>query len=411
MINEFETIVFDKNNELVDSVFVNNLKIRSPYLRIDDKYENILKFIEDIDDFQDCNIVLDGSLTVYSTEANYRLVISEVVKTGKGLLVVSEPIKSPRLIFVFRALRVLGLDNYFETEVLNNKCVFKINRGAVLYLKKTQWFKNPAPYCFDISEADAIKKITEAVKSGNPFSLIRVGHCEVRFLGQDLYYGLTDIQKSAQMQWGGAIDEEKVKWVKGNLRKSVQEADILGFKNRGDFSSRGLKILENSVLNCLASLSLLKPGQCKTTPNIHFKIATDLGFLDALQKAKKIVLVTPRKELKDIFESIFNEIPIDLISLDGEFRIDGGGGDIDNRFRRFFEIEDEIDEIAGPGVVFLIGVGVAGKQYCSIAKSKGGIGIDMGSVLDAWAGIDSRGSGFDSSLKNSLITYKNGLGD
>jgi hypothetical protein len=46
--------------------------------------------------------------------------------------------------------------------------------------------------------------------------------------------------------------------------------------------------------------------------------------------------------------------------------------------------------VAWPGQAFLIGAGVLGKVYCHRVKELGGVAIDVGSLIDAWAGVESR---------------------
>lgn len=384
-----------------------DLKIPLPLMKINDEFENLFKFIDSVKKFESCNIILDSVLTIYKTEANYRQAIAALIESGDDgtFAIISESKDSPQVPLIFRALRALGVEYHPLVKVIENRFFLCFKRG-VKYIIEKKWEQDPAPFVKHIPEIEAIDNISKAIINEEPFSLVRVGHCEVRFLAQDIYYGPTDVQKSANIQWGELISENKQKWVQENLKEAVKTADILGFRMRSDFSSKALKILDNSVLSCLSSLSLLRPGQGRTNPNVHFSLGKSDVFLGALTHARKIVLVTPRVELKSVFESIYTKkVPVELISLEGEFKIDGGAN-IEGRFRRFEEIEEEVRIASGRGTVFLIGAGVAGKQYCAIAKKNGGIGIDMGSMLDAWAGVESRGGGFEENLKTSLIRYK-----
>jgi hypothetical protein len=43
-----------------------------------------------------------------------------------------------------------------------------------------------------------------------------------------------------------------------------------------------------------------------------------------------------------------------------------------------------------PGLVVLVGAGILGKSYCLRVKELGGIGIDVGSLMDVWAGLKTR---------------------
>jgi hypothetical protein len=47
-------------------------------------------------------------------------------------------------------------------------------------------------------------------------------------------------------------------------------------------------------------------------------------------------------------------------------------------------------EAVRPGDAFLVGAGVLGKIYCDEIKARGGVALDIGSILDSWANIPSR---------------------
>jgi len=42
------------------------------------------------------------------------------------------------------------------------------------------------------------------------------------------------------------------------------------------------------------------------------------------------------------------------------------------------------------GAVFIVGAGILGKIYAHLIHQRGGIAIDVGSVLDGWAHVSSR---------------------
>ena len=47
-------------------------------------------------------------------------------------------------------------------------------------------------------------------------------------------------------------------------------------------------------------------------------------------------------------------------------------------------------ESVEPGELVLVGAGVLGKAYCEAVRRRGGVAVDLGSVLDGWAGVMSR---------------------
>lgn len=384
--------------------FCEFFKISGEYRDLSCDYPNLVDFSKGSKNFEEFNIILNNSISIYKTEQNYRGVIASLIEFGSpgSKLIISEDLSCPQIPMILRSIRALGFDCNVQRDSFHNRVYIKLNRGVS---DCSVWGQDYDPYVEELSDDDAINKINLAIVNKKPFSLVRIGHCEIRFVAQDIFYGPNDIEKSSMIQWGENIDSGKINWVRDNIKDAVLNADVLGLKKRSKFSSEVLKILDNSVYSGLSQLSLLHPGHSCVNPNIHYKIGVNFEFLDSLNSAKAIVLITPRKELKKIFEDIYNCIPIYLISLDGEFRLDKKTN-IEERFKRFMDIEKNIGFIAEPGTVFLIGAGVAGKQYCTLAKKHGGIGIDMGSMMDAWAGIDSRGSGFDELLKNSLNSYK-----
>ena len=65
-----------------------------------------------------------------------------------------------------------------------------------------------------------------------------------------------------------------------------------------------------------------------------------------------------------------------------------------------------------PGEVYLVAAGFLGKIYCDLIRAKGGIGIDVGSVVDYWMGYSTRdyhpSSGPELSIGSAFIS---GMGD
>ncbi len=59
-------------------------------------------------------------------------------------------------------------------------------------------------------------------------------------------------------------------------------------------------------------------------------------------------------------------------------------------FPRYFEALRSELHVDFPGMLFLVGAGLFGKVYCQWIKERGGIGLDIGSVMDPWVGINTR---------------------
>jgi hypothetical protein len=370
-------------------------------------YENIFAFLESASADLYQTVVLEDALTKYTSESNYRRALALLFERGKAssAALVSELLVAPNLPVIFRALRALGVERYVEVAQVENRCIVSLKRGRA-QLNAKSWGMDWAPFMKRDDSAAAVQSVIRSIQQRVPFSMIRVGHCEVRFLAHRYLYGDSDIDASASLQWGQSVDRKKTRWIQENLVRTIENANMLGYKSRAAFSSKPLKIFENSVSACLSELSLLRPGQTQVDPNVHFALGKSVAFLAALSNAETLVIISPRKELESELVRLFGDkTTIKMLDLPGEFRIDGPA-DIETRFARFREIEEQVAQLTGRGVVFLVGAGVAGKQYCEIARAGGGVGLDLGSTLDAWAGIDSRGGGFPPELKGAIETYQ-----
>lgn len=52
----------------------------------------------------------------------------------------------------------------------------------------------------------------------------------------------------------------------------------------------------------------------------------------------------------------------------------------------FFQIANKLS-VPFKGAVYIVGAGYLGKAYCDVIKRRGGIALDVGSVLDEWSGL------------------------
>ena len=70
--------------------------------------------------------------------------------------------------------------------------------------------------------------------------------------------------------------------------------------------------------------------------------------------------------------------------------------------------DDVIQQTIGGGI-FLIGAGAVGRGYSNFIKVKGGIAVDIGKVMDMWAGVRSSqkwGELYKDYVKANGLTYE-----
>lgn len=83
--------------------------------------------------------------------------------------------------------------------------------------------------------------------------------------------------------------------------------------------------------------------------------------------------------------------PVEWLQVPGELRFYPESSGIETSHWGKFESIVEHDFRAGQ--VWLVGAGILGKVYCAAIKRSGGVAIDIGSVMDVWAGRqDTRGT-------------------
>lgn len=363
---------------------------------------NILEFLKVWGSKPSTNIILVHALTRYTTEAIYREALAQLYLKGSSgtTATIIEDSAHPSTPMIFRAARALGIENKLLATRCDNKLFIKIQRNPTP--PSDHYWQNPAPFINSYSDATVEQTVINSIKQKSPLSLVRIGHCEVRFLGHQYFYGDSDIKKSSEIQWGNTPPEFFIEKVKNDLRRTVKNAQLLGFKIPGKISSHPLQTLDNSVLRCLAAQSLLNGNQTQISPNVHFTLGQSQSFIECISKCDHVIIISPRVQVYEKLRTLRDSHTCtDHLPLLGEARIDGNQS-LDERINRFIEIESSLRKIIKPGSVSLIGAGVAGKVYCEITRSLGGIGLDLGSTLDAWSGIDSRGSGFKDQLKLAL---------
>ena len=367
------------------------------YRNVFNNYTNLLEFSEQLKNFNKSRLLIYRSSMPFVTEMNYRRVLANIFifVSGGGFCSIVDSIKDERFNMILRSVRCLGLADCIDLELNGDEFVLTFN---TIKIDNRRLVYNNIVNGLETSLA--VKQIAQSIEEGKSFSLVRVGHCEVKFVAYNYMYGQTDLTATCKMQWGvESICEDYFQFVRQGLIESISKSTYVGFNLIGNISSQPKKILENSVTKALADFSLINGNQIRISPNFHWELALSKEFFFSLKFAKRIVLITSRVELQSTFKNMYPNIDIVVIPVPGEYKIDGAY-DISDRFLSFKRIDEYISKISSQGVVFLIGAGVAGKRFISTAIKNNSTALDLGSALDAWAGVDSRGDGFKGKYKN-----------
>lgn len=269
-----------------------------------------------------------------------------------------------------------------------------------------------------MSAAAVAEALRAAVARGEPFSFVRLGDGEGMLSAfsnasrlEDLVYFHT--------HFGPDVSIDQISQIRDNMEDSIASADLVGVRD--------------DVVTAAPEAAVLDPGD----DDFHerFKVAF------ALREVEKNLKPYSAKRIFQLFRRVQAGLPAgaavcsqwvcydlaklgfwdDLLSGLGRVSIITSSQTLEARLRRRFNLEVEalviprkaIDAArAGAsgkahyphayqairtalqrpleGRVFLVGAGLVGKHYLHLIKQRGGIALDLGALLDAWAGHATR---------------------
>lgn len=243
--------------------------------------------------------------------------------------------------------------------------------------------------------------IFNILQVGRPVSIIRAGDGEKIVLesNKDLASYQLCIQSVMKRQMGYEPTMSEVEEVRKNLIIAYGGADIVGLpmQMQLDELNKHWRGVEDVV----------KP-LCKTTKFTSTDIGYDLlysGMLDKWLMGKRRINYIGCRDidqgLKDRYGSEI--ISSFIIAPEAKFTstYDSGEKHYPDQFNK---MEWWMDAAPCMGNPCLVGAGVFGKIYCNWFRDRGGIAIDIGAVMDLWAGFVTRGR--DRGLDKQYDKYK-----
>jgi tetratricopeptide (TPR) repeat protein len=260
---------------------------------------------------------------------------------------------------------------------------------------------------------DIIRVIKDSLERKIPFSLVRIGDGEGRFfsyfseevrglLTQGELYAMVN---SIWQHWFGSEiqrhDSEAVSQLHSVVLQSLSSADVLGVPNTIRLSTdyqhvaylrKSLDVVTDVFLSQKSTVNHITDAfiniEIHRLMPFYGKILADLEFLG---------IVTCHIELGAILQRAHRIKTVRVYQVPGEF----GQPQLSDRARAGRHFPDRYEalceSLAVPfeGALFLVGAGLLGKVYCKIIKERGGIAIDVGSVMDAWMGLNTRSGSYD----------------
>jgi hypothetical protein len=342
------------------------------------------------------NVILSGLISEFSTERIVRYLIGCAIKISTCNVYIIERQEflsglSSRLIRVSHAL---DFQFTIDCESQTDLCILRITTSELKRRFLSIHDRNDICTLVSqrmLSSTALLQMALKSAESNTGFSFIRLGHCENRMLGFGYSFGYSDAKTTYDIQFGYTVSPSQTRDISSKIFKSVNEATVLGVPKFSGFSTDSLKILDNATFIHLRDFSLLgNKNLCDV--NIHINDFTSIAFGDFLKQARNVKVIGSR----DISKQLKKSLGIDIIwiRIPAEYKYGGDNSPRPHYPDIFQEVLSELDRTLYPGEVYIVGAGILGKIYCEAIRSKGAVAIDIGSLMDAIAGLQTRGNGF-----------------
>lgn len=259
-------------------------------------------------------------------------------------------------------------------------------------------------------------RVIAAHRAGRPLSLIRLGDGEGNFLpypaGQEAHAG-PDRDATQRIWWGKArLEGVAADAMTAALAHAVRNADVVGvpdlsrlcyglplptppflFHSWHDY--RGLL----TILDHLGRQggrdgggALFAPEQTITSCHIHADLAAWGQYERLFAAVGRVSLITCHPALPDALARRFGVAigQVHRIPHEARYAAQFGYADAGEHYPDAFRELERTLAVRAPGEVFLVAAGFLGKMYCDWIKERGGIALDVGSVVDHWCGFATR---------------------
>lgn len=260
--------------------------------------------------------------------------------------------------------------------------------------------------------------LADRIRSAAPFSWIRLGDGEARFLMHvrpALRTALPahEAEATARQIWFAWFGQNLDSVPPGALESlaaqfdaAIRNADLLGVTSGErltyDRAHQGFcAALEHYIQPILAD----RPGTLLCDATAHIALNEADPFLASLLSGLDFVgVVAPHPDLAERLRRHLSIGTVRHYDIPGESRLDRPRDHADRGAHfpdTFARIMADLT-VPHPGAVFLVAGGLLGKIYCDRIKALGGIALDIGAIADAWMGHNTRGTVLAKSTRQPL---------
>jgi len=256
--------------------------------------------------------------------------------------------------------------------------------------------------------ADVEARIFAALDQKAPFSLVRLGDGEGSWFKlspeDELAYPLlySSNRREFLRIWfkdETIYDSQSFHNIAVSLLEDLRSTDMIGmpYSLRVNYeyhigSSRGIPSVRN-ILRWLDSMPM-QANQRYCSQDMHIELQRSGFFHRLFAKPCQWGLISCHPSLPALIEARTGA-RVDFIHLVPEEKASAGILGSNGVRRRHFpvvynEIVSNLRSESQQGRVWLVAAGILGKRYCAEIRARGGIALDVGSIVDAWLGKATR---------------------
>lgn len=278
---------------------------------------------------------------------------------------------------------------------------------------------------------EIVQGLRHAVERRTPYSLVRLGDGEGALLGFPEFTHEIRFRKWMGDFFGSHADAaEDSKNLIRLIKQAIHSADVVGASTSTNEDWRSLaqrmrdigsnpklpieqKVelsgLERRALGFYVGSHASRHAH-RASGNIHIELERS-GFLRSLLAEQPSVNIITCNNIADRLKAEFPSTKFRVTMIPGEFKFEPKASkeawsEVEPHYPVVFErIMDRAKAGEFAEGVTLIGAGPCGKAYCHGIKRSGGIALDIGSILDHWAGRDTRS--YINSL--ALVTFRSAI--
>jgi hypothetical protein len=262
---------------------------------------------------------------------------------------------------------------------------------------------------FDDGERQRLfAKVEMALRQRQPLSLVRLGDGEgygyaiPAGTGLDAAGCREDNLVRERMWWGSTIDDAARIAVTGRFRAAVATADIIGipsiYRLVRDRSTPGSRFGETGAQRGLAVVlshlgGAIPLDRMLTEERCHQLLFSRPAIEQLAAQAERVVLVSCwRREQLSLTARDVREVVIPPhTKVAGLASGSTAGGEAGASLAHRYEaLVSEMAAHCAPGTLVLVGAGFIGKIFCAEAQARGAIALDVGAMLDYFAGYKTR---------------------